>query len=81
MFRKLIFAGSLGLALLASDPAATEAADSTRAVSLHSRFEVWVRADHHHPWRLYGTYHSHHAADDASHHLRHHGYETHIDTN
>jgi len=45
----------------------------------HPTWEVFYRSDPHHGWRLYGTYHSHHQADHAADHLRHHGYQVRIE--
>lgn len=80
MFRKLIVVAALGLGALGAVSTPVAADDKpTGSVSLHSTYEVWYRVDHHHRWRLYGTYHSHHAAHHAAHHLQHHGYEVRID--
>lgn len=76
MFRKLLVVAALGFGVLAVVPTPADAGDRiTGSASLHSTYEVWYRVDHHPPWRLYGTYHSHHAAD----HLRHHGNQVRID--
>ncbi len=80
MFRKLIIAAGLGFSILASVPSPAVAANTPAVAPLHATYEVWYRTDHHHGWRLYGTYHSHHAADHAADHLQHQGYEIRIDT-
>ena len=79
MFHKLIVAAGLGFGVLSALPTSAAASDARGAESLHSTYEVLIRSDHHHPWRLYGVFHSHHAAHDAAHDLQHDGYEVRID--
>lgn len=45
----------------------------------HSSYTVLYRHDHHHAWRVYGQYSSHHDADHAANHLRGQGYEVRVD--
>ncbi len=83
MLRKLILSGVLGLGLLVPTAALPQARaeDMPRGHSHHAHYDVMYRPDHHHPWRLYGTYDNGHEADHVAHHLRHEGYEVHIDVN
>ena len=80
MFRKLIVAAGLGFVVCTAVPPPVGAADPPAAAPLHATYELWYRTDHHHAWRLYGSYHSHRAADHAADHLRGQGYEVRIDT-
>lgn len=80
MLRKLLSAAFVALALIAPATFAPRVqADTPGHQVFHAHYQVMYRPDHHHPWRIYGTYHSRHQADHAADHLRHHGYEVHID--
>lgn len=79
MFRKLVVAAGLGFGICTSAPSPVGASDAPPVAPLHATYEVWYRTDHHHAWRLSGSYHSHRAADHAADQLRHRGYEVRID--
>ena len=42
------------------------------------QFEVLYRRSHCEPWRLYGTYHSHHRAHDIEEYLESRGYDARV---
>lgn len=84
MFRKLFLAFlALGLSFAGTLPATADARgpiiEPTTQVHPHSYYTVLYRHDHHHAWRVYGEYRSHHEAHHAADHLRSHAYEVRID--
>lgn len=81
MLRKLILSGVLVLTLIVPAVSLPQVRgdDTGPRHSHHAHYDVMYRRDHHHRWRLYGTYESRHAAEHVAHDLRHQGFEVHID--
>lgn len=70
---------SLGEVVVATARANDAAITPSTQAHPHSYYTVLYRHDHHHRWRVYGEYRSHHEAHHAADHLRSHGYEVRID--
>ena len=84
MIRNLFLALlALGLSLAGTLPVIAETRtpsnESTPQVHPHSNYTVFYRHDHHHPWRVYGEYRSHHDAHHAADHLRRQGHDVRIE--
>lgn len=81
MLRKLFLLGVMALSLASPVAILSQARADDMALrhAHHAHYDVMYRRDHHHSWRVYGSYETRHDADHAAHHLSHHGYEVHID--